>query len=134
MTLGEVVVTATRVEQSLANVLADVTVIEAEAIARSGAVSLADVLVHVPGIEMVRNGGPLGTTSLYLRGGNTNHTVVLIDGIRLDTQNGSGGATCQSIPCRFQALVYSLFAVLRLSWVLQIARAGSATALLVFFQ
>ena len=100
VTLGEVVVTATRVEQSLANVLADVTVIEAEAIARSGAVSLADVLVHVPGIEMVRNGGPLGTTSLYLRGGNTNHTVVLIDGIRLDTQNGSGGATWQSIPAQ----------------------------------
>lgn len=99
-TLGEVVVTATRVEQSLTNVLADVTVIDADAIARSGAVSLADVLVHAPGIEMVRNGGPLGTTSLYLRGGNTNHTVVMIDGIRLDTQSGSGGATCQAIPAQ----------------------------------
>jgi len=99
-TLGEVVVTATRVAQSLTNVLADVTVIDADVIARSGAVSLADVLVHVPGVEMVRNGGPLGTTSLYLRGGNTNHTVVLIDGIRLDTQSGSGGATCQSIPAQ----------------------------------
>jgi vitamin B12 transporter len=91
-TLAEVVVTATRVEQSLTHVLADVTVIDADVIERSGAVSLADVLVHAPGIEMVRNGGPLGTTSLYLRGGNTNHTVVMIDGIRLDTQNGSGGA------------------------------------------
>ena len=40
-TLGEVVVTATRVEQSLANVLADVTVIEADVIQRSAAVSLA---------------------------------------------------------------------------------------------
>jgi len=100
LTLGEVVVTATRVEQSQANVLADVTLIEADAIERSGAVSLADVLVQVPGVEMTRNGGPLGTTSLYLRGGNTNHTVVMIDGIRLDTQNGSGGATCQSIPAQ----------------------------------
>jgi vitamin B12 transporter len=99
-TLGEVVVTATRVEQSLTKVLADVTVIDADVIERSGAVSLADVLVHVPGIEMVRNGGPLGTTSLFLRGGNTNHTVVMIDGIRLDTQNGAGGATCQSIPAQ----------------------------------
>lgn len=99
-TLREVVVTATRVEQSLSSVLADVTVISADVIERSGAVSLADVLVHAPGVEMVRNGGPLGTTSLYLRGGNTNHTVVMIDGIRLDTQNGSGGATCQSIPAQ----------------------------------
>ena len=96
-TLPKLVVTATRVEQSLTQVLADVTVIEADVIARSAAVSLADVLVQVPGIEMVRNGGPLGTTSLFLRGGNTNHTVVMIDGIRLDTQNGSGGATCQAI-------------------------------------
>lgn len=99
-TLPETVVTATRVQQSLTRVLADVTVIDADVIARSGAVSLADVLVHVPGIEMVRNGGSLGTTSLYLRGANTNHTVVMIDGIRLDTQNGSGGATCQSIPAQ----------------------------------
>lgn len=98
--LKEVVVTATRVEQSLTKVLADVTVIDADVIERSGAVSLADVLVHAPGIEMVRNGGLLGSTSLYLRGGNTNHTVVMIDGIRLDTQNGSGGATCQSIPAQ----------------------------------
>jgi vitamin B12 transporter len=100
LTLTEVVVTATRVEQSLTHVLADVTVIDADVIERSGAVSLADVLVHAPGIEMTRNGGPLGTTSLYLRGGNTNHTVVMIDGIRLDTQNGSGGAACQSIPAQ----------------------------------
>jgi vitamin B12 transporter len=97
-TLPETVVTATRVPQSLSSVLADVSVIDADVIARSGAVSLADVLVQVPGVEMVRNGGPLGTTSLYLRGANTNHTVVMIDGIRLDTQNGSGGATCQAIP------------------------------------
>ena len=99
-TLKEVVVSATRVAQPLTSVLADVTVIDADVIERSGAVSLADVLVHAPGIEMVRNGGPMGTTSLYLRGGNTNHTVVMIDGIRLDTQNGSGGATCQSIPAQ----------------------------------
>jgi len=97
-TLPEVVVTATRIAQAQGSVLADVTVIDADVIERSGAVSLADVLVHAPGVEMVRNGGPMGTTSLYLRGAATHHTVVMIDGIRLDTQSGSGGATCQSIP------------------------------------
>lgn len=96
--LDTVVVTATRTLVSLNDVLADVSVVDAETIARSGAVSLADVLVHLPGIEMTRNGGPLGTTNLFLRGGNTNHTVVMIDGIRIDTQSGSGGATCQAIP------------------------------------
>lgn len=97
-TLKDVVVTANRVEQSVGSVLADVTVIDSADIAQSGAVSLADVLMQAPGVEIVRNGGPLGTTSLLLRGGNTNHTVVMIDGIRLDTQSGAGGATCQSIP------------------------------------
>jgi len=98
--LAETMVTATRVPQSLASVLADVSVVDADAIARSGAVSLADVLVQVPGVELVRNGGPLGVTSLFVRGGNSNHTVVMIDGIRLDTQSGSGGATCQAIPAQ----------------------------------
>lgn len=93
-----VVVTATRTALAAADVLADVSVVDAETLARNGAVSLADVLVHLPGVEMTRNGGPLGTTNLYLRGGNTNHTVVMIDGIRIDTQSGSGGATCQAIP------------------------------------
>lgn len=96
--LDAVVVTATRTAMPMADVLADVSVIDADAIARSGAVSLADLLVQMPGVEMTRNGGPLGTTSLFVRGGNTNHTVVMIDGIRIDTQSGSGGATCQAIP------------------------------------
>lgn len=95
--LAPVVVTATRTATYLTDVLADISVIDADAIARSGAGSLADVLVQVPGLEMVRNGGPLASTSLFVRGGNTNHTVVMIDGIRIDTQSGSGGATCQAI-------------------------------------
>lgn len=95
--LDPVVVTATRVAQASTRVLADVTVIDADVIARSGAVSLADLLVHVPGLEIVRNGGPAATTSLFLRGANTNHTVLMLDGIRLDTQSGSGGAAFQAI-------------------------------------
>jgi vitamin B12 transporter len=95
--LTETVVTATRTEQPLTDLVADVTVIDRETIERSGAVALADVLVRVPGIEFVRNGGPGTNTSIYLRGAETRFTAVYIDGVRVDSQS-TGGATWEAIP------------------------------------
>ena len=96
--LKDVVVTATRVAQPLTDVVSDVSIIDREQIERSGATGLADLLVRLPGVEFARNGGPGSTTSLFLRGAATNHTAVLIDGMRVDTQSGSGGATWEAIP------------------------------------
>lgn len=95
--LPNVVVTATRTAQPLTDVLADVSLIDRETIERSGAQSLADVLVQLPGVEFTRNGGPAATTSLYLRGGETRHTLLLIDGVRVDSQS-TGGAPWQALP------------------------------------
>ena len=53
-----VVVTATRTPQSLTDTLADITVLDRQALQNSGAVGLGDVLARVPGIEMSRTGGP----------------------------------------------------------------------------
>ena len=97
-TLKETVVTATRTEQPLVDLVADVSIIDREQIERSGATGLADVLARLPGIEMARNGGPGNTTSLYLRGAETRFTAVFIDGVRVDTQSGSGGATWEAVP------------------------------------
>ncbi len=96
--LAPVVVTATRVEQPLTDVVADVSIIDRALIERSGATGLADLLVRLPGIEMTRNGGPGTTTSVFVRGAASNHTAVFIDGMRVDTQNGSGGAPWEAIP------------------------------------
>jgi vitamin B12 transporter len=95
--LAETVVTATRTEQPLVDLVADVTVIDRNEIERSGATAVGDVLVRIPGLEMVRNGGPGGTTSLYLRGAETRFTAVFIDGVRVDSQS-TGGATWEAIP------------------------------------
>ena len=95
--LDPVVVTATRVAQPLSAVVADVTVIDREVIERSGTSALADVLSRVAGIEFVRNGGPAGTTSLFLRGGENRFTALIIDGVRVDSQ-ATGGVSWNAIP------------------------------------
>ena len=98
VSVGEaVVVTATRLPQARSRVLADITVLERDAIERSGASCAADLLASVPGIQFARNGGPAGTTSVYLRGAESRHTAVYIDGLRLDAQ-ATGGAAWELIP------------------------------------
>ena len=97
-TLGETVVTATRTEQAVVDLLADISVIDREQIERSGATGLADVLSRLPGIEMARNGGPGNSTNLFVRGAESRFTAVFVDGVRIDSQTTSGGAPWEAIP------------------------------------
>lgn len=96
--LDDVVVTATRTAQPLTDVLADVSIVDRETIEQSGATGLGDVLARLPGIEMNRSGGPGGATSMYVRGAETRFTAVYVDGVRVDSQAGSGGANWEAIP------------------------------------
>lgn len=96
--LDPVLVTATRAPMNLSSALADVTVIDRTAIERQGFGNLADLLSRQACVELVRNGGPGSSTSLFLRGANTQHTLLLVDGVRVDTQGGGGGAAWESIP------------------------------------
>jgi vitamin B12 transporter len=95
--LDTVVTTAARTPQRLAEVLADLTVITRADIERQAAASVADLLHNNGCAEMVRNGGAVSTTSLFLRGADTRHTLVLVDGVRMDSQS-TGGASWQGIP------------------------------------
>jgi len=95
--LDTVVTTAARTPQRLSEVLADLTVITRADIERQAAASVADLLRNNGCAEMVRNGGAASTTSIYLRGAETRHTLVLVDGVRMDSQS-TGGASWQSIP------------------------------------
>ncbi len=96
-TLSETVVTATRIQQPLADLVADISVVDRATIERSGATGVADVLARLPGLEMVRNGGVGSTTSVYIRGAESRFTAVYLDGVRIDSQ-ATGGATWESIP------------------------------------
>jgi len=95
--LDTVVVSATRSEQPITDVVADVTVVDRSQIERAGASSVADVLARVPGVMVTRNGGSASTTSVYLRGAEGRFTAVFIDGVRIDSQS-TGGATWNAIP------------------------------------
>lgn len=95
--LKEVVVTATRVAQPLADLLADVSLVDRAQIERSGASGLADLLARLPGVEYQRNGGPGSTTGVFLRGAESRFTAVYIDGVRIDSQ-ATGGASWEGIP------------------------------------
>lgn len=95
--LDDVTVTATRSPMRLGDAIGDLTVINREAIERQGFGSIADLLRNVAGLQMTRNGGPGASTSVYVRGAETRHTVVLIDGVRIDGQS-TGGASWQNLP------------------------------------
>lgn len=92
-----VVVTATREAQAINRVLADVSVISREDIERRGASNAVDLVRGLPGFEIVRNGGPASMSSVFLRGAESRHLLVLIDGVRVDTQSASGGASWEAI-------------------------------------
>jgi vitamin B12 transporter len=79
--LQPVVVTATRTPTPESQVASSVTVISAQQIAAMQATTLPDVLKFVPGLNVVQSGGEGGLTSIFLRGTNSNHTKVLVDGI-----------------------------------------------------
>ena len=92
-----VVVTAARLAQPVSEVLADVTIIGPEEIARAGQSGVADVLARQPGVEISTNGGPAGSTAVFLRGANGNHTLVLLDGVRIASST-TGTASLEAIP------------------------------------
>ncbi|HET7809871.1 MAG TPA: TonB-dependent receptor [Steroidobacteraceae bacterium] len=94
--LAETVVTATRTPVKLDALDAPVIVITRQDIERSMASDVSELLQQQAGLEIARNGGPGQTTSLFMRGTESNHTVVLIDGVRVNPGT-IGGAALQNI-------------------------------------
>ena len=84
-TLDTVVVTATRSPSPIAAALASTTVIDRAAIERAQAPDLIDLLARQAGVDISRTGGPGSVSTLFLRGGNSNHVLVLVDGVRVNS-------------------------------------------------
>jgi vitamin B12 transporter len=95
--LDQIFVTATRTDQSIDQSLASVSVITREDIERLQANSLAEVLRGLSGITIANNGGPGKATSLFMRGTESDHVLVLIDGIKVSSAT-LGTAPFENIP------------------------------------
>lgn len=95
--LGHVVVTATRQAISADEALASVDVIDRDEITRAGNASLVQLLAGRPGVQVSSSGGPGANSSVYIRGANSGHTLLLIDGVRVGSAT-NGAPTLETIP------------------------------------
>ncbi len=92
-----VLVTATRTAQTTDETLAAVTVITRSDIERSQAKTATDLLSGLAGVETSTSGGYGKATSIYLRGTNSDHVLVLIDGVRVGSAT-LGSFTWEYLP------------------------------------
>jgi outer membrane cobalamin receptor len=91
--LGPVVVTASREPLPPESAPGTFSVISREEIERGHYTSVVDILRRVPGIHVGQPGSRGGRASIYTRGLDPNHTLVLIDGVRMnDPTNNRGGS------------------------------------------
>ncbi len=91
-----IIITATRTAQIADESLASVIVIDREQIVQSQATDIADLLREHAGLDIARNGGPGQPASLFIRGAESNHVLVMVDGVKINPGT-LGGAPLQNI-------------------------------------
>tara|TARA_R110001592_G_scaffold60539_1_gene184154 strand:- start:9222 stop:11096 length:1875 start_codon:yes stop_codon:yes gene_type:complete len=92
-----VVVTATRTSRTVNDSVSSVKVITREEIVNSQAQSIPDLLQGMVGVHFAQNGGRGSNSSLFLRGTNSDHVIVLIDGVKVGSAT-SGTVAFQNLP------------------------------------
>jgi vitamin B12 transporter len=86
--LGPVVVSASKVPKPASSLTQPVTVLLGEDLRARGVTRVSDALREVPGAALVQNGSYGAVTSLFLRGGESRYTKVLIDGVAVNAPGG----------------------------------------------
>ncbi len=92
-----VIVTATRTSQTVDSSLAAVTVITREDIDRQQVKTLPELLRGIPGVDLTTQGGNGKLTSVFMRGTNSGHVLVLVDGNRIGAAT-NGGISWEFLP------------------------------------
>ena len=91
------VVTPSRRIEPLSKSLSAVSLLTREDIEKSAVEDLSDLLRTLPGVDVVRSGGPGSQVSIFMRGSNSNHVLVLIDGVRTSSSN-TGAYAWEQLP------------------------------------
>lgn len=87
----EFTITANRGETPLARAGSAVTIVPAEDVQKVNPAAPLDVLRNLPGVSVSENGGPGHLSTVFIRGAEARHTLVLIDGIRVGDPSSTGG-------------------------------------------
>ncbi|MBL4621229.1 MAG: TonB-dependent receptor, partial [Immundisolibacteraceae bacterium] len=95
--LSPIIVTATRTAQSLDQTLASVTVITREQLEKRQVSSVAEALNGVVGLQFTSTGGVGKSTSVFMRGTQSGHLLVLVDGVKVGSAT-LGSAAFEHIP------------------------------------
>jgi vitamin B12 transporter len=80
----EIIVTATRLETPAKEIASSVTVITRERLEQAKKATVIEALQEVLGVSIIQNGPPGGAASVFLRGANSEHTLILMDGVELN--------------------------------------------------
>ena len=88
---SDILVTATRSPTPIDQVSASVTVLDKADLDRTQDIGVTEVLQRTPGVSVSRNGGYGTNTSLRIRGAESDQTVVVIDGVKLNDPSQPGG-------------------------------------------
>jgi vitamin B12 transporter len=88
-----VVISASKNAQLLSDSLLSVSVITKSDIEKTQSSDILNILNSEPGVEVSRTGSLGSATSVYLRGGNSGHALILIDGVPLSGESASGSAS-----------------------------------------
>lgn len=91
-TLNEVVITATRSETPYYQIGSSVSIITSDLIQQKQLKTIVDVLKEIPGLSITQLGGPGKQTSVFLRGTNSNHTLVILDGVKMNDPSSPSNA------------------------------------------
>lgn len=79
----EIIITAGRKPQAVTDTLASTSVVTRDVLDKSQAQTLGEVLARLPGISLTNQGGTGKLTSVFLRGTNANHVLMLVDGVKV---------------------------------------------------
>jgi len=91
-TLNEVLVSATRTATPYYAIGSSVSVVTSEIILQKQLKTVLDVLREIPGISVAQQGGPGKLTYVTMRGANSNHTLVILDGVEMNDPSSPNNA------------------------------------------
>ncbi len=89
--LNDVVITATKTPTNTLELANSISIIDSEQISNSNSNNVFDILKNETGVSFTRQGGNGTLSNLYIRGANSSHTLVLIDGIEVNLTNDPSG-------------------------------------------